>query len=274
MLKTDHFNNRNALVTGSTSGVGEATARLLAERGASGVVITGRNEERGRRIAGELRAGGCNAVFVRADLGRLDDCRRLFGQAERALGDIHILVNAAALTTRGSIFDTTAELWDTLMDVNARAPFILMQQCINHMRARGIEGAIANVLSVTAHGGPPFLAPYSASKGALATLTKNVAYAVMRYRIRVNGLMLGWTDTPHEHEVQRRFHGVDDRWLERAEADLPFGRLIKPDEAARAIAWMVSDESGMMTGSLIDFDQSVLGAGHVSRPRPGEPGTQ
>ena len=102
---------------------------------------------------------------------------------------------------------------------------------------------------------------YSASKGALAVLTKNAAYATMRHRIRVNGLMLGWADTPWEHDIQLRYHTDDEQWLKKVEADLPFGRLIKSDEAARAIAWMASSESGMMTGSLIDFDQSVLGAG-------------
>ena len=268
------FTNQNAIVTGSTSGIGEATARLLAERGAKGLLITGRDAARGEEVSADLQSRGCNALFVQADLSEVEECRKIVREAKSALGDIHILVNAAGLSTRGSIYDTSVELWDTLMDVNVRAPFLLMQDCINHMRSRGIEGAIANVLSVTGHGGPPFLAPYSTSKGALATLTKNVAYAVMRYRIRVNGLMLGWADTPHERRVQKEFHGANDDWSETAGQDLPFGRLIQADEAAHTIAWMVSKESGMMTGSLIDFDQSVLGAGHVSRPQPGEPGTE
>ncbi|MFK7849320.1 MAG: SDR family oxidoreductase [Rhodothermales bacterium] len=268
------FENQHVIVTGSTSGIGEATARLLVERGASGMLITGRHEGRGQKVVRDLKEAGCNAVFVKADLENVDDCRRIIDTAENAFGEIHVLVNAAALTSRGSIFDSTVELWDKMMAINMRAPFILMQACIKNMRRHKIEGAIVNVLSVAAHGGQPFIGTYSASKGGLAVLTKNTAYAVMRHRIRVNGLMLGWADTPWEHDIQKTYHDRDENWLGEAEADLPFGRLIKPDEAARAIAWMASSESGMMTGSLIDFDQSVLGAGNVSRPVAGEMGTE
>lgn len=267
------FENQNAIITGSTSGIGEATARLMAERGAKGLLITGRNKERGNKVVADLQAAGCKAVFVKADLALADDCRRVFEEAEKAFGKIHVLVNAAALTVRASVYDATVELWDKMMAINLRAPFILMQQAIHHMKNNNIEGSIVNVLSVAAHGGPPFIGAYSASKGGLATFTKNAAYAAMRHRIRINGLMLGWADTPWEHDIQTTYHTDDPEWLKKAEAQLPFGRLIKSDEAARAIAWMASSESGMMTGSLIDFDQSVLGAGHVSRPEEGEMGT-
>ena len=267
------FEDQNVIVTGSTSGIGEATARLFVERGAKGMLITGRHEGRGQKVASDLEKLGCNAIFVKADLDSVDDCRRIISTAEDAFGEIHALINAAAFTARGSIFDSTVELWDKMMAVNMRAPFLLMQACIDNMRRHKIEGAIVNVLSVAAHGGQPFIGTYSASKGGLAVLTKNTAYAVMRYRIRVNGLMLGWADTPWEHDIQTTYHTEDPEWLHKAEADLPFGRLIKPNEAARAIAWMASSESGMMTGSLIDFDQSVLGAGNVSRPVEGEYGT-
>ncbi len=237
------------------------------------MLITGRHEGRGQKVVSDLKDAGCNAIFVKADLEQVDDCRRITDTAEDSFGQIHALVNAAALTARGSIFDSSVALWDKMMAINMRAPFLLMQACIKNMQAHNTEGAIVNVLSVAAHGGQPFIGTYSASKGGLAVLTKNTAYAVMRYRIRVNGLMLGWADTPWEHNIQETYHTQDPDWLGKAEADLPFGRLIKPDEAARAIAWMASSESGMMTGSLIDFDQSVLGAGNVSRPAEGEMGT-
>ena len=142
------------------------------------------------------------------------------------------------------------------------------------MVKHGTPGTIVNILSIVAHGGPPFLTPYSTSKGALATFTKNVAYAVMRHRIRVNGLNLGWTNTPSEHDIQHKFHGAGDDWLEKASASVPFGRLIEVEDVARALAWMASEESGVMTGSIIDFDQCVIGAGHVPRPQPGEWGTE
>jgi len=112
---------------------------------------------------------------------------------------------------------------------------------------------------MSSHGGQPFLSPYSVSKGALATLTKNAAFSLMRWRIRVNGLNLGWMDTPGEDRVMRLYHGAQDGWRERAAAEQPFGRLIEPAEAARAVAFLASAESGMMTGAIIDYDQSVLG---------------
>jgi len=93
------------------------------------------------------------------------------------------------------------------------------------------------------------------------TLTKNVAYAVMRYRIRINMLNIGWMDTPGENIIQHKYHDAGDDWLENAETGMPFGRLLKPEEVARAVAFLASEESGMMTGSIVDFDQSVQGAG-------------
>src|SRR6202043_3476956 len=106
--------------------------------------------------------------------------------------------------------------------------FFLMQSAIKLMIEGGIAGSILNIISMSSHGGQPFLSPYSTSKGALATLTKNVAQSVLKHRIRVNGLNLGWMDSPAEHTVQKRFHAASDDWLERAEKEQPFGRLIKP----------------------------------------------
>ena len=122
-----------------------------------------------------------------------------------------------------------------------------------------IEGAIVNILSVSAHGGQSFLTVYSATKTMLGALTKNVAFSVLPHRIRVNGLNIGWMNTPGEHAIQKRAHGAPEDWLEKAAAGRPFGRLLEPAEVARAVAFLCSAESGMMTGSLVDFDQSVLG---------------
>jgi NAD(P)-dependent dehydrogenase (short-subunit alcohol dehydrogenase family) len=112
---------------------------------------------------------------------------------------------------------------------------------------------------MSSHGGQPFLSPYSTSKGALATLTRNVACAVLEHRIRVNGLNLGWMDSPAEHAVQKKFHAASDDWLRKAEKAQPFGRLIKPAEVAAFVAFVLSERSGLMTGSIIDFDQNVVG---------------
>lgn len=222
-------------------------------------MICGRSQERGRVIADELTAAGCATTFVRADLERVEDCFRVVDAAEDAFDRLDTLVNCAALTERGTVADTSPELWDRMFAVNVRAPFFLLQRAVALMRARKIEGTVVNVITVSSHGGAPYLVPYAASKGALATLTRNTANALLRDRIRVNGLNIGWMNTPGEHATQRRFHDAPDDWLERAAKRQPFGRLLEPREVARAIAFLASEESGMMTGSLVDFDQTVLG---------------
>ena len=257
-----------AVVTGGTQGLGEATARLFVERGAAGIVIVGRNTERGTAIAEELSSKGCRVVYRQADLLSVADCRKAIAAADEAFGKLHILVNVAALTERGSVWDTSPELFDRMMAMNARAPFLLMQDAIKLMERNKIAGSIVNVSSVSSYGSVPMLTVYAASKAALNILTKNAAYSVMRHRIRVNALNLGWMDTPGEDTIQRRYHGGGEDWLAAAEARQPFGRLLKPAEVARAIAFLASDESGMMTGAVVDFDQSVAGAGAQPVPPP------
>jgi NAD(P)-dependent dehydrogenase (short-subunit alcohol dehydrogenase family) len=258
---TSSLSGKYAIITGSTQGLGEAIARLFAERGAAGIVICGRNAERGQAVAADLASEQCDVRFVLADLARVEDCRRIVAAADESFGTVHILVNAAGVSDRGTIWDTSPELWDRLMAVNARAPFLLIQETIKIMRREGIAGSIVNIGSLAAYGSVPFLTPYAVSKGALMTLTKNVAYAIMRHRIRINMLNIGWMDTPGETIIQRKYHGGGQDWLAAAEATQPFGRLLKPEEVARAVAFLASDESGMMTGSIVDFDQSVIGAG-------------
>ncbi|MCB9421703.1 MAG: SDR family oxidoreductase [Ardenticatenaceae bacterium] len=250
-----------AIVTGSTQGLGGAVARLFVERGAAGIILCGRNAGRGRVVQNALNSDACQVHFVQADLANVEDCRRIVAVADEKFGRVDILVNAAGVSDRGTIWDTTPELWDWIMAINVRAPFLLIQESIKIMKREGIAGAIVNIGSLAAYGSIPVLMPYAASKGALATMTKNIAYAIMRHRIRINTLNIGWMDTPGEDVIQKKYHGAGDDWLEKAEAQQPFGRLLKPEEVARAVAFLASDESGMMTGSIVDFDQSVQGGG-------------
>ena len=256
---TKQFAGRYAVITGGTQGVGEAVARLFAERGAAGLVIAGRSAERGQALATDLTKGGCKTRFKETELSDLDDCAALIAEADSAFGNLHCLVNCAAFTDRGTILDTEPEFWDKMMDVNARAPFFLIQGAARIMRRERTPGAIASIISIVMYGGVPRLIAYAASKAALSIVTRSAANSLRFDRIRVNGLNIGWTDTPAEDIIQRTFHGGDDRWLERTEAKMPFGRLLKPREVARAVAFLCSDESGMMTGSLVDFDQTVHG---------------
>lgn len=249
-----------AIVTGSTQGLGEAIAReLIAEGLIGGLAICGRNADHGRRVASELSALGCRTQYVEADLAQVADCRKVVDAARQAFGRIDYLVNSAATSHRGTILDTEPDLFDRIFAINVRAPFFLMQGALRTMIEQGVEGSIVNIISMSSYGGQPFLSPYSTSKGALVTLTKNVAQSVVKHRIRVNGLNLGWMDSPGEDAIQKRFHDAPADWLKQAEAAQPFGRLVKPSEAARAVAFLLSDRSGLMTGSIVDFDQNIMG---------------
>ncbi len=264
---TASLQGKVAVVTGGTQGLGAAIATVLAERGARGVVICGRNASKGEAQAARLQALGTQAVYVQADLENVEDCRKVVKQADATFGRVDMLVNAAAITDRGTILDTDPALFDRMFAINVRAPFYLMQEAILVMRREAIEGSIVNIGSMSALAGQPFIAAYCASKGALATLTRNTAYALLRNRIRVNGLNIGWMASEGEDRIQREFHQADVNWLDKAAAAQPNGRLIDPREVARAVAFLCSAESGLMTGSVIEYDQSVWG-GYDGSPHP------
>jgi NAD(P)-dependent dehydrogenase (short-subunit alcohol dehydrogenase family) len=249
-----------AIVTGGAQGLGLAIARQLAAEGCRAIALVGRTAAKGGPAVEELRHLGAEAVFIEADVGRVEDCRRVVAAAIDAFGSVNALVNSAGLSERGSLVDTEPEGFDRLFATNVRGPFFLMQGVVRHLIATGRPGSMVNILSMTAHGGQSYLAPYSASKGALATLTRNVANAYRGKRIRCNAVLPGWMDTPGEDAVQKLSHGAADDWLATVEARQPMGQLIKPAELAGLVTYMLSPQSGVMTGALIDYDQNVTGA--------------
>lgn len=268
MTDPGSLHGKVALITGAAQGIGEATARLFASRGTAGLLLTDRNATLGEAVAASLPVP---ARFVPADLADLAAVRTLVPAAESAFGRLDILCNVAGNTERGTILDTTPDAFDRMLAVNLRAPFFLMQDAAGLMRRLGSGGAIVNVASVNAHQGAPFLSAYSASKAGLVNLTRNTANALGPDRIRVNCLLPGWVDTPGEHETLRRFHNAASDWLARAEAAAPFGRLLKPADIARAIAYLASDESALMTGSVLDYSQPA-GGSYVATADEAEPG--
>ena len=255
----EQFKNKVVIITGSTQGSGAETARLFAKRGAKAITICGRQETKGNEVKKEIETLGSKCLFVKADLSNVDDCRKIVSLTDKEFGTVHSLVNVAGYTQRGTILSATLENFENNFNINTRAPFILMQESIKIMIRDKNKGTIANVLSMAMYSGMPFIVAYSGSKAALSVMTKNVANAVAGHQIRVNALNIGWTDTPAEHDVQTKVHGKSKDWLKKDESNVPFKRLSKPIDVARGLAFMCSDESGLMTGSVIDFDQTVHG---------------
>ena len=262
------FRGRVALVTGYTQGVGEALLHQMADEGLVGAIVTGRNAARGVAVVEALEQKGCDAWFVPADLADADDVAGIAEAADERFGRIDHLANCAGVTDRGDVWDTEPALFDRMMAVNVRAPFQLIQATAKIARRNGSPASVVNVGSVAGYGGAPFITPYSISKGALMTMTKSVAYQLMRNQVRVVTVNPGWMDTPGEDMIQRKYHDAGDDWLEKAEAEQPFGRLIKTEELVRTLAFVLSDDAGMMTGAIIDYDQSVQGAGNQPVPGP------
>jgi len=247
------------LVSGGTQGVGAGIARAAAREAAT-IAVSGRRREPGEALARELEAAGATALFVPADVGDVAQARRSVTDVVAAFGRIDCLVNAAGLTSRGTLLDTTPELFDQHVAVNLRGPFFCMQAAVADMVSRGAPGTIVNVISTSELGGQPYLAPYVAAKAGLAGLTRNVAHAHRWDRIRVNGLDIGWTETEGEDAVQRAAHGASDGWQAEAGRSLPMGKLGQVDEIADFVVFLLSDRSGVVTGSVLDWDQNVFGA--------------
>ncbi|MET7575334.1 SDR family oxidoreductase [Streptomyces sp. NPDC005492] len=248
------LDDKVVLVNGGSQGVGAAVVRAAVREGAV-VAFTGRRAEVGEKLAADT-----GAHFVRADLSDPEQARDSVVGTVAAHGRVDCLVNAAGLTSRGSLLDTTPELFDQHMAINLKAPFFAMQAAVTDMTARDAPGTIVNIGSNCAHGGPPHLAPYSVAKAGLAGLTRNAAHAHRFDRIRINTVNIGWTATEGEDATQRAYHGAGDDWQEQAALGLPMGKLGQPDEIADFVVFLLSERSGVVTGSVIDWDQNVLGA--------------
>lgn len=263
-------NDRVTIISGGTQGLGEAVARRLAADGAAGLVIGGRTVELGERLAAELSEGGTQTVYVEVDTIDASAPRQLVNACAERFGTVHGAVNVAAKTSRATLFNDTPEHFDEMFACNTRAPYFLTQAAAELMISTGQQGSIVNIGSTSSFGGQPKLGAYSASKGALAIVTKNTAFALMRNGVRVNQVNPGWMETLTEHRTQTIEDGAPENWLAQAAPTMPLGRLVQPWEVAAAVAFFLSPASGMMTGNIVNCDQSVQGAGDPPYPSAAE----
>lgn len=262
------FAGKTCVVTGGSQGLGNAVAQLMKARGAEAILLVGRDQAKGDAAATALDGDGCSVSFLSADLATTEGAELVVSTVDERYGTVHALAACAAATWRGSVWNTTGPMWDEMLAVNVKTPGLLITGLAKIMAREGVAGSMALVGSIAHHGGIGELFPYVAAKHALEAMVRHAGYSLRMEQIRVNLINPGWMDTPAEDGVQKKFHDAPDDWLETAEAGMAFGRLLKPQEVARGICFMLSDESGMMSGSSIDFDQTMPGQGPAAPFEP------
>ena len=236
------------LVTGSTTGIGEAVARRCSEEGAS-VMVHGRDKERARAVSEEVRG-----AFAVGDLGDPAVAEQLVDATVERFGRIDGIVNNAALTTRSAIDGTTADVFDRIIAVNLRAPLLIIRAAMPHFRRQG-GGVVVNIGSINALCGEPNLLAYSISKGGLQTLSRNLADAHAADGVRINHMNVGWTLTENERRMKVE-EGLGLGWETRLPTQFaPSGRIFYPEEIAAHVAFWLSDEAGPVSGAIFEIEQ-------------------
>jgi meso-butanediol dehydrogenase / (S,S)-butanediol dehydrogenase / diacetyl reductase len=246
------FADKVVLVTGSTSGIGEACARVFAESGAS-VMVSGRSTERGRQVVDEISAAGGMAQFIAADLRVEGACERLIAAAVERLGRLDVLVNNAGILYTANALDTTDEQWLDTMAVNVNALFYLSRAAVKHMKAAG-KGAIVNVASEWGLNGEPRHVAYCASKGAVIQITRCMALDHAADNIRVNSVCPGEIHTRMVDEILAKRGGDHAANLRELAAGIPMRRLADPREVARCVHFLASDHASYVTGANLSVD--------------------
>jgi NAD(P)-dependent dehydrogenase (short-subunit alcohol dehydrogenase family) len=245
------LHNRVALITGGTSGIGRATAQLFAQEGAR-VVITGRNEIRGRDVVNAIQQTGAEAIFLRSDVRYAEQCRQAVEETSQAFGRLDILFNNAGVFYPNSALDCTEEEWDLTVDINLKGTYLMSKYALPIMIAQG-SGVIINNASGWGLVGGPQAAAYCASKGGVVLLTKAMAIDHSRQGIRVNCVCPGDVETPMLYE-DARLRDMDWAVYLTESADRPMGRIGRPGEIAAAVLFLASDDSSFMTGAALAVD--------------------
>ena len=252
---TNYFDltNKVALVTGASSGIGAASAKVLAELGANVAITYHQNQGGAQKVQDEIVKLGRQAVAIHADVREADQITATVARVTDELGPVDILVNnAGSLVERKKNLEMTTGLWNEVMNLNLTSAMLCVQAVAPSMVERK-SGSIINVVSIAAHnGGGPGAGAYSAAKAALIALTKSQAKELAAHGVRVNAISPGTIDT-HFHEV---FSTPE--MLKAAVATIPMGRLGTPEDCAKVVAFLASDAAGYLVGETIEVNGGQL----------------
>ncbi|HYM75466.1 MAG TPA: glucose 1-dehydrogenase [Candidatus Dormibacteraeota bacterium] len=245
------LNDKVALITGGTSGIGEATAVLFAKEGAV-VAITGRNGERGKSVVKHIKEVGDDGIFVRADVSVAGDCRRAVEETMKAFGRLDILFNNAGVFYPQTAMECTEKEWDEQIDVNLKGTFLMSKFALPVMIAQKC-GVIVNNASGWGIVGGDHAVAYCASKGGVVLMTKAMAIDHGAQGIRVNCICPGDVETPMLHS-DAKMRGLNWKDYIAGCANRPLGRVGTVDEIAKAVLFLASEESSFMTGAALVVD--------------------
>jgi len=246
---------QKALVTGASSGIGEATALALGAAGADVVVNYVKGRDRAEEVAERIRAGGSQAFAHRADVSREEEVLAMFEAARRRLGTLDILVNNAGLQRDAAFADMTLEQWNAVIGVNLTGCFLCAREAVREFLRRGprdVSAAAGKIVFMSSvHEVIPWAghANYAASKGGVMLLMKSLAQEVAPQRIRVNGVAPGAIRTPINRPAW-----VEPQAMKSLLELIPYGRIGEPDDVAKAVVWLASDESDYVTGTTLFVD--------------------
>jgi NAD(P)-dependent dehydrogenase (short-subunit alcohol dehydrogenase family) len=246
-----HLLDKVAIITGATSGIGRATALLFAREGAR-VTLSGRNEARGEEVRAQIEAEGGEAIFVPSDVRRLDDCRRTVDTTLSSFGRVDILFNNAGVLHPRTVVECTEEEWDATVDSNLKGTFLMSKCALPHMIDQN-SGIVINNSSGWGLVGGDRAAPYCAAKGGVVLLTKAMAIDHGPQGIRVNCICPGDVDTPMMPDEARK-RGISWEDYCAAAADRPLGRVGTPEEIAKTVLFLASDDSSFITGAALVVD--------------------